>query len=91
MNVKSTGDIDCVALGKNLSSLIFTEKEKPFGGDLGLTCWTFDENNRWNSSDPERNAQAAGPSSTASASGSSSGSPSTSETGSAANPTRSSS
>lgn len=69
MQVKSTGNIDCVALGKNLSSLIFTETEESFGvEDLGLTCWTYDENNRWNSSDPEQNAQATGPSSTGSAS-----------------------
>jgi len=47
--VKSTGDIDCVALGKNLSSLIFTPKEYDSG--VGFTCWTPDEQNRYNSSD----------------------------------------
>lgn len=41
MNIRSTGDIDCIALGKNFSSLIFTVKEKPLGGNLGFTCWTM--------------------------------------------------
>lgn len=90
MSIKSTGTLDCIALGKNLSSLVLTATEKPLFGDLGFTCWTPDENNRW---DSKPNAQAAGPSSTGSgpsASETGSGS-SASGTGSAANLTGSSS
>lgn len=90
MNIKSTGNIDCIALGKNFSSLILTATEETFGTNLGFTCWTYDENNRWNSSDPNQNTQATDSSSTGSASGSSSGTASTSETSSATNPTGSS-
>ncbi|OAX82210.1 hypothetical protein ACJ72_03443 [Emergomyces africanus] len=52
MQVKSTGDLDCRALGKNLSSLVF-HPNSPSDEGKGFTCWTFDENNRYNSSDPE--------------------------------------
>ncbi|KAG4429768.1 hypothetical protein IFR05_014746 [Cadophora sp. M221] len=47
--VKSTGDLDCIALGKNLSSLTFTPQEGDFS--VGFTCWTSDEKNTYNSSD----------------------------------------
>ncbi|KAK0119408.1 hypothetical protein ONS95_010860 [Cadophora gregata] len=47
--VKSTGSLDCVALGKNLSSLTFTPKQYDVG--VGFTCWTPDEKNTWNSSE----------------------------------------
>ncbi|KFY17006.1 hypothetical protein V492_00950 [Pseudogymnoascus sp. VKM F-4246] len=68
MKVRPNGDdFDCVAFGKNHSSLVFTAKEKPLFGDFGLICSTYYENNRWNSSDPEGNAKASGPSSTGSA------------------------
>ncbi|QSS65351.1 GPI-anchored cell wall organization protein Ecm33 [Histoplasma capsulatum] len=54
--VKSTGDLDCRALGKNLSSLVFHPNPRTDEGK-GFTCWTFDENNRYNSSDPNPTIQ----------------------------------
>ncbi|OJD09591.1 hypothetical protein AJ78_09019, partial [Emergomyces pasteurianus Ep9510] len=54
LQVKSTGDLDCRALGKNLSSLVF--HPRPHDEGDGFTCWTSDENNRYNSSDPEPSA-----------------------------------
>ncbi|KAH7355391.1 hypothetical protein BKA65DRAFT_549450 [Rhexocercosporidium sp. MPI-PUGE-AT-0058] len=59
--VKSSGDLDCVALGKNLSSLTFTPKEYDVG--VGFTCWTPDEKNRYNSSDV-KSGSGPGPSTT---------------------------
>lgn len=50
LKIKSTGDIDCRALGKNLSSLVFHPREFDVG--KGFTCYTYDEQNRYNSSDP---------------------------------------
>lgn len=55
--VKSTGDLDCIALGKNLSSLVFTPGKYDSG--VGFTCWTVDENNRYNSSDAQSSASGA--------------------------------
>ncbi|PGG98760.1 hypothetical protein GX51_06619 [Blastomyces parvus] len=48
LKVKSTGNLDCRALGRNLSSLVFHPEEGDEGE--GFTCWTSDENNRYNSS-----------------------------------------
>ncbi|PGH18940.1 hypothetical protein AJ80_04267 [Polytolypa hystricis UAMH7299] len=50
LKVKSTGAVDCQALGKNLSSLVFHPDKNDVG--KGFTCWTPDEKNRYNSSDP---------------------------------------
>ncbi|KFX93086.1 hypothetical protein V490_05019 [Pseudogymnoascus sp. VKM F-3557] len=68
IDIHSTGNIDCRALGKNFSSVVYTAKEKPLYGDFGFICWTYNETNRWNSSDPEGNAH---PSSTSTDGGSS--------------------
>ncbi|OJD22012.1 hypothetical protein ACJ73_06645 [Blastomyces percursus] len=50
LEISSTGNLDCRALGKNLSSLAFhPESDADLG--KGFTCWTFDENNRYNSTE----------------------------------------
>ena len=48
--IKSTGDLSCLDLGRQLSSLSFTPQENDYS--VGFTCWTSDKANRWNSSDP---------------------------------------
>ncbi|KLJ05984.1 hypothetical protein EMPG_10597 [Blastomyces silverae] len=50
LKIKSTGDLDCRALGRNLSSLVFHPESDTDVGK-GFTCWTSDENNRFNSSE----------------------------------------
>lgn len=62
LNINGNPDLDCVALGKNLSSLITTEKEPSSLYDIGFTCFTGNAKNSWNSSDPEYNARMTGPS-----------------------------
>lgn len=76
--VKSTGDLDCVALGKNLSSLVFT----PGKYDIrkGFTCWTSDENNRYNSSDIQNSTSGSNSTATTSGSTTPTGTSSASET-----------
>ena len=54
ISVKSTGNLSCLALGKQLSSLKFTPGK--FDIFTGFTCWTPDKENRWNSSDPNQAA-----------------------------------
>ncbi|KAL2070197.1 hypothetical protein VTL71DRAFT_13223 [Oculimacula yallundae] len=49
--VKSIGELDCIALGRNLSSVVYTSKEHDTG--VGFTCWTPYEKNTYNTSDPK--------------------------------------
>ncbi|KAH8594096.1 hypothetical protein B0O99DRAFT_688124 [Bisporella sp. PMI_857] len=63
IDVFSTGDINCTALGAKFSALTFTPKEYDAG--VGFTCSTPYENNSFNSSDPAQNtASSDGSSST---------------------------
>lgn len=70
LRVLSLGNISCPALGSAFAAVTFTATED----DLyqGFTCWTPDENNRWNSSDPSNNPTTGDSSPTATNSGSSS-------------------
>ncbi|KAH7411451.1 hypothetical protein BKA64DRAFT_663466 [Cadophora sp. MPI-SDFR-AT-0126] len=79
--VKSTGDLDCLALGQNLSSLTFTPKEYDSG--VGFTCWTPDEKNTYNSSDVS-SASGSGASATGGSSTGSGGNERPTATGTAA-------
>ncbi|PGH16657.1 hypothetical protein AJ79_01529 [Helicocarpus griseus UAMH5409] len=62
LKVESTGNIDCRALGKTLSAQVTFHPEidvvsKP---KEAFTCWTRNENNRYNSSDPASTTSANG-------------------------------
>lgn len=70
MRVESTGNISCPALGAAFASLTFTGTEDDIY--QGFTCWTPDENNTWNSSDPSNNPTTGDSSPTATNSGSAS-------------------
>lgn len=70
LRVLTTGNISCPALGVALASLTFTATETDIY--QGFTCWTPDENNRWNSSDPSHNPTTGDSSPTATSSGSAS-------------------
>ncbi|KAI3394503.1 hypothetical protein diail_2637 [Diaporthe ilicicola] len=71
LRVLSTGNISCPALGAAFASLTFNATEIDMY--QGFTCWTPDENNRWNSSDPSHNPTTGDSSPTAASSGSASG------------------
>jgi hypothetical protein len=95
LNIESTGSLDCVALGKNLSSLAFTPPKFYFGSNPGFTCWSQLGKSTYNSSDHDGSTSSSGSaSSVASTSTSISTSTSTrggavasSTSGGAANPT----
>lgn len=70
LRVLSTGNISCPALGAAFSSLTFTGTEDDIY--QGFTCWTPDENNKWNSSDPSNNPTSGDSSPTGTSSGSAS-------------------
>lgn len=70
IRVLSTGDISCPALGAAFPSLTFNAAE--YDIYQGFTCWTPEENNRWNSSDPANNPTTGDSSTTATSSGSAS-------------------
>ncbi|KAH8886501.1 hypothetical protein GQ53DRAFT_345097 [Thozetella sp. PMI_491] len=76
----STGNISCPALGAAWASVTFTPKKTDLYS--GFTCWTMDENNRWNSSDPANNPTTTG-SSSPSSTGSGSSSATNTKTGGA--------
>lgn len=75
LNVESTGKLDCIALGKNLSSLTFT----PGKYDLykGFTCWTLYETTMYNFLAPASTPTSTAGSSTASSTDTASASTST--------------
>ncbi|KAK2601515.1 hypothetical protein N8I77_010962 [Diaporthe amygdali] len=82
MRVESTGNISCPALGAAFASLTFTGTEDDIY--QGFTCWTPDENNTWNSSDPSNNPTTGDSSPTATNSGSASATSSKTSTASVA-------
>jgi hypothetical protein len=73
LQVQSTGNLDCKALGANLSSLTFTPKQFDVG--VGFTCWTPYESNRYNSSDHSQSSTSGSTSSPSSAGTSQTSSP----------------
>lgn len=70
IRVLSLGNISCPALGAAFATVTFTGTDSDIY--QGFTCWTPDENNRWNSSDPSHNPTAGDSSPTATSSGSTS-------------------
>lgn len=85
LNIESTGGLDCVGLGKNLSSLGFTPPKYYFGNNPGFTCRARFGESTYNSSDPDARATSSG-SESSGGSTSTLGSSAASSTSGAANP-----